>query len=243
MNMEALKNMIVSAREKNIRYFILVLNMSTTMFGSVDDVDTVTGFFETEKLIYRLHIDAAFGGFIYPFSHPQNPFTFKNPRISSFSIDAHKLLQTPYGTGIFLVRKDLIGHVCTREAQYVPGTDHTLCGSRSGANAIAVWMVLHNYGSEGWKNKIGSLIGLTTEICNRLDEMQIRYYRNPYMNIITIRATDIDPQVAEKYFLVADSYESAPRWWKIVVMPHLTRGMADRFFQELSVARKKNNTA
>ena len=81
------------------------MNLSTTMFGSVDDIDEITMFLNKKNIVYKLHVDAAFGGFIYPFSNPKSSYTFKNPNITSFTIDAHKMLQTPYGTGIFLIRK------------------------------------------------------------------------------------------------------------------------------------------
>ncbi len=233
-----LKKKVESALAKGKKYFIVNMNMSTTMFGSVDDIDKVTEFLNKSKIIYKLHVDAAFGGFIYPFSKPGNSFTFKNPNITSFTIDAHKMLQTPYGTGIFLIRKDYIQYVKTSEAQYVPGADHTLCGSRSGANAVAVWMVLHNHGSEGWKTKMKSLVDRTTDVCCLLDELGIRYFRNKNINIIAIHASDIPAAVAEKYFLVADSHENEPQWWKIVVMPHITMGAIDSFIQDLKSEHK-----
>jgi tyrosine decarboxylase/aspartate 1-decarboxylase len=224
---------IANAMENGIKYFIVNMNLSTTMFGSVDDIDKVTSFFNEKNITYKLHVDAAFGGFIYPFSVSENRYTFKNKNITSITIDAHKMLQTPYGTGIFLIRKEWMKYVKTSEAQYIPGTDHTLCGSRSGANAIAAWMVLYNYGSEGWRSKIHSLIDRTTDVCCRLDELGIRYFRNPQLNIITVNAEDMPAAIAEKYFLVADSYEHAPEWWKIVVMSHITRGVIDSFMIDL----------
>lgn len=234
---------ISQAVDNGIKYYVVVMNMSTTMFGSVDDIEAITPVLDQTGIIYKIHVDGAFGGFIYPFSNPGNSFSFKNPRITSFSIDAHKLLQTPYGTGIFLIRKGFMQYVRTNEAQYVPGTDHTLCGSRSGANAVAVWMVLHNYGSQGWNTKIRSLVDLTTDICVRLDKRGITYYRNPYMNIIAIRSSDISADVAEKFHLVADTYEGTPQWWKIVVMPHITRGAIDAFMQALENSTVKNHSA
>ncbi|MES2287180.1 MAG: aminotransferase class I/II-fold pyridoxal phosphate-dependent enzyme [Bacteroidota bacterium] len=222
-----------SALAKGIKYFIVNMNLSTTMFGSVDDIDKVTALLNKKKINYKLHIDAAFGGFIYPFTNTSNSYSFKNPNITSITIDAHKMLQTPYGTGIFLIRKGYMQYVKTTEAQYVPGTDHTLCGSRSGANAVAVWMVLHNHGSEGWKTKMRSLVDRTTDVCCQLDDLGIRYFRNPYINIIAIHATDIPSSVAEKYFLVVDSHEHEPKWWKIVIMPHITRGAIDTFINDL----------
>lgn len=230
------------ALSEGINYFIINLNLSTTMFGSVDDIDKITDLLNKKKVVYKLHVDAAFGGFIYPFSNSSENYSFKNPYITSFTIDAHKMLQTPYGTGIFLIRKDHMQHIKTTEAQYVLGTDHTLCGSRSGANAVAVWMILYNHGSEGWKMKIQSLIDRTTELCLRLDELGIRYFRNPFINIIAIHASDIPSFIAEKYFLVADSYEREPKWWKIVVMNHITRGAIDSFINDLKLETEIKNT-
>lgn len=235
-----LEEKLERALAEGIRYFIVNMNLSTTMFGSVDDIDKVTEMLNRKNIMYKLHVDAAFGGFIYPFSNPGSSYTFKNPDITSFTIDAHKMLQTPYGTGIFLIRKEYMQHVRTAEAQYVPGTDHTLCGSRSGANAVAVWMVLHNHGSQGWKTKMQALVDRTTDVCSQLDALNIRYYRNPYINIIAIRAEDIPVQLAEKYFLVADSYERKPQWWKIVMMPHITRGTIDLFMNDLQAEIRVN---
>lgn len=228
-----LESRLKEAAANGIRYFIIVMNMSTTMFGSVDDIDLVTSLLEKLQLNYRLHVDAAFGGFIYPFTNPASSFSFKNPHITSITIDAHKMLQTPYGTGIFLVRKGWMQYVCTEEAQYVPGKDYTLCGSRSGANAISVWMIMKAHGSEGWKVKMKTLTDRTTDLCKRLDQLNVKYYRNPFLNIVAIRAGAIPIEVAEKYLLVADTYECEPKWWKIVMMPHITRGLIDAFLNDL----------
>jgi tyrosine decarboxylase/aspartate 1-decarboxylase len=64
------------------------------------------------------------------------------------------MAQAPYGTGIFLIRKGLIQHTNTKQASYVEGEDFTLIGSRSGANAVAVWMILVKNGYFGWQEKI-----------------------------------------------------------------------------------------
>lgn len=233
IDLEALNVQIDAAQSNGIKYFIIIMNMSTTMFGSVDDIDEVTRLITAKNINFKLHVDGAFGGFIYPFTNQKSAFTFQNKHISSITIDAHKMLQTPYGTGIFLVRKGLMKYVKTSEAQYVPGTDHTLCGSRSGANAVAVWMVLHTHGSAGWTAKMQMLNDKTTDICCQLDQLGIHYYRNPFINIIAIHAEEIPEKVAKKYFLVADSYENKPKWWKIVMMPHITRGAVDSFIIDL----------
>ena len=221
------------AKQKGIKYFIVIINLSTTMFGSVDEIDPIASFLEKEELPYKLHLDAAFGGFIYPFTNPHSEHNFSNPRVSSISIDGHKMLQTPYGTGLFLIRKGFMHYVTTDEAQYVPGLDYTICGSRSGANAIVIWMLLMTYGSKGWKNKMKELISRTDHLCNKLDELGISYYRNPHINIVTIKANQIPDFIARKYELVADTYEHRPTWWKIVVMDHVKWDLIQNFLTEL----------
>lgn len=227
-----LEQKIEKALHEGVKYFIFNINMSTTMFGSVDDIDKITSLLNLLKLNYKIHVDGAYGGFIYPFTKYENPFTFKNKNISSFSVDGHKMLQAPYGTGIFLIRKDFLKYVCTNEAGYVKGKDFTLCGSRSGANAVCVWMILRIHGSMGWTVKMHQLMDRTTNICEKLNEWHIDYYRNPDLNIITIKSNYISKELAQKYHLVPDNHHK-PLWYKIVVMPHVKQGIIDNFLSEL----------
>jgi len=143
------------------------------------------------------------------------------------------MLQAPYGTGIFLIRKDYMKYVCTNEAGYVKGKDYTLCGSRSGANAVCVWMILRIHGSVGWTVKMHQLVDKATLICEKLNELGIKYYRHPDLNIVTINADYMSSNLAMKYHLVPDSHDENPNWYKIVVMPHVKQGIIDNFLSEL----------
>lgn len=233
INMKCFEENLAAAKKKGIKYFIIILNVSTTMFGSVDEIDPIVEVMERDQSVFKLHLDAAFGGFIYPFTNSKSVHNFNNPRVSSISIDAHKMLQTPYGTGIFLIRKGYMHYVTNEQAQYVPGLDYTLCGSRSGANAIVIWMLLMVYGSEGWTKKMQDIIERTDYVCERLDKMGVKYFRNPHINIIAIKANSIPNEIAKKYELVADTYEHTPSWWKIVVMDHVKYDLLKRFLDEL----------
>jgi len=237
MKADDLESAVRRAKSEGIRFFILIMNMSTTMFGSVDDIDQATAVMEKLGAEYRIHVDGAYGGFIYPFTRTDEKMTFQNPKINSFSLDAHKLVQSPYGTGICLMRKGMIQYALTDEARYVKGKDFTLVGSRSGANAIAVWMILMTYGSIGWRAKIQKLMGRTDRICENLDERGIRYYRHPAMNIVSIRAEGVPSQLAGQFMLVPDSHDADARWMKIVVMEHVTQGKIDKFLLALDSRR------
>ncbi len=241
IDIKDLEEKIMNALTAGYKYFIVNVNMATTMFGSVDDIDKITDLLNLLKLNYKLHVDAAYGGFIFPFTSQNHQFSFRNPNITSFSIDGHKLLQAPYGTGIFLIRKEYLKYVCTNEAGYVKGKDYTLCGSRSGANAIGVWMILRTHGSNGWSVKMNELIDKTTRICEGLNEMGVAFFRNPELNIIAIKGNYVSSHLAKKYHLVPDSHDKKPKWYKIVVMPHVKQGIIDNFLTELKHSLQLNS--
>lgn len=142
LSSEKISQTLQIAEENGKKYAIAICNMMTTMFGSVDEINLYTDALSSSGMKYKIHVDGAYGGFYFPFAKPGNKLDFSNPEVSSVTLDAHKMAQAPYGTGIFLARKGLIEYANTKEASYVEGEDYTLIGSRSGANAIAAWMIL-----------------------------------------------------------------------------------------------------
>lgn len=219
---EDIRTSVSEAKSNGKKYFIVVCNMMTTMFGSVDSPNDYVDILEELQLDFKMHIDGAYGGFLYPFTDPNSTLNFENPHISSITLDAHKLVQAPYGTGVLVMRKGLIENVYTKSAEYVKGLDVTLSGSRSGANAIAVWMILTTYGPDGWMKKNQNLLERTSWFCQKLDSLNISYFRNSFSNIVTIRATHIDMEIAEKFGLVPDVHGDSPNCYKVVVMEHVT---------------------
>lgn len=228
-----LENIIIKAKKQGKKYFIIISNMGTTMFGAIDNPNDYVQVLEKHHLIYKIHLDAAYGGFIYPFSNRDSELNFENPKISSITIDAHKMLQAPYGTGIFLCRKGLIENVLTKEAEYIEGMDLTLCGSRSGSNAVAVWMILFTYGPFGWCEKVRVLQMRTQWLCDQLDELGVAYFREPYMNIVTIQSQFIKESLVKKFDLVPQKHNGENSWYKIVIMDHVEVDHLSTFITDL----------
>ena len=237
----ALENSIINAKKRGKKYFIVVSNMGTTMFGAIDNPNDYIEILEKHDLKYKLHIDAAYGGFVYPFSNNASEINFENPKISSITIDAHKMLQAPYGTGVFICRKGLIENVLTKEAEYVEGMDLTLCGSRSGANAVAVWMILFTYGPFGWCEKIRILQMRTEWLCEQLDALHVKYFREPFMNIATIQAEYITPELVKKFDLVPQKHDGNNQWYKIVIMDHVEIDHLMAFITDLKTTLQQKN--
>jgi glutamate/tyrosine decarboxylase-like PLP-dependent enzyme len=148
------------------------------------------------------------------------------------------MLQAPYGTGVFLCRKGLIENVLTKEAQYVDGMDLTLVGSRSGANAIAVWMILFSYGYYGWFEKINTLLLRTEWFVKQLNALNIEYFRDAYMNIVTIKSKYVPKSLAHKYGLVPETHDGTNNWYKVIMMDHVEIDDLLKFINDLKEAKE-----
>jgi len=216
-----IRGVILKAKKHDKKYFIVIGNMMTTMFGSVDNIEAYTNQLTDLSCEFKLHIDGAYGGFYYPFTNEKSQLTFKNKYITSFTLDAHKMAQAPYGTGVFLIRKGYIQNVNTQQASYIEGEDFTLIGSRSGANAIAVWMILVKNGPFGWQEKVFILQKRTEWMCKQLSQLNIEYYRHQMSNIISVKSKYVNTEITSKFGLVPDDH-SDPQWLKIVIMDHVT---------------------
>jgi len=218
---EHLNHTLEQVKAAGKKYVIAIANMMTTMFGSVDDPSRYTTALEAHQLPYKLHVDGAYGGFYWPFAHPNSPLSFANEKISSVTLDAHKMVQAPYGTGVFLIRKGLMQYANTQEASYVEGEDYTLIGSRSGANAVAVWMILSTYGPYGWREKVLVLKNRADQLEATINALNIPYFRSAESNIITMKSSHIAPEIAKTFGLVPDNHNN-PKWYKVVIMDHVT---------------------
>jgi tyrosine decarboxylase / aspartate 1-decarboxylase len=226
MDKEHLRAQIILAKNEGIRYFIGIVNLGTEMFGSVDDLDTVCACLEEQTLPYKIHVDAGLGGFIYPFTKPGNNLNFKNQHITSVHSDASKMLRAPFGTSVFMIRKGYMNFALTPEARYVAGKDHTIIGSRSGSNAIALWMLLRTLGSDGVRLMMERIARHVHQLCQTLDSTGVNYFYEPGMNVIAIRQEDVTKDLKDKYALVPDDPEN-PRWWRTLITDGVTPAFID----------------
>jgi hypothetical protein len=73
----------------------------------------------------------------------------------------------------------------------------------------------------------------TDWLCEQFDAMNIKYFRDPNMNIVTVEAKYI-PQVLEaKYDLVPQKHDETNEWYKIVIMDHVEVDHLSTFIADL----------
>ena len=118
----ALAEAIAEDRRRGLMPFAVVSNAGTTNTGAVDPLDDVADLCERESLWH--HIDGAYGAFFYLWDELR-PVLHGLSRADSLTLDPHKGMFLPYGTGALLVRDGAAlraAHEAT--AAYLPSMPH-----------------------------------------------------------------------------------------------------------------------
>jgi glutamate/tyrosine decarboxylase-like PLP-dependent enzyme len=126
----------------------VVVTLGTTAIGAVDPLDEVLAL--REKYNFRVHVDAAYGGYFRLISNaldaPARKAFEAVSQADSIVIDPHKHGLQPYGCGCVLFRDPTVGRFYKHDSPYTYFTSRELhlgeisleC-SRAGASAVALW--------------------------------------------------------------------------------------------------------
>ena len=101
MDSDALRLLIKEDRAAGRSPFLVVASAGTTNTGAVDPLGEIAEICESEEL--WLHADAAYGGF-FTLTDRGRARLAGIDRSDSITLDPHKTLFLPYGTGVLLVR-------------------------------------------------------------------------------------------------------------------------------------------
>jgi len=128
----------------------IVLTMGTTELGGVDDPRELSFI----KSGLPIHIDAAFGGFNFPFLNERKyrdimQHLQKEDMPFTFSVDFHKFLGAPIPSGMLFVPEDLYDKLFF-EVEYInAGRQAGILGTRPGFSSPAALATMAYYGKEG----------------------------------------------------------------------------------------------
>jgi glutamate/tyrosine decarboxylase-like PLP-dependent enzyme len=125
----------------------VVVTLGTTSAGAVDPLDRILDL--RQQYDFRIHVDAAYGGYFKLVSNLANDATRAYARIyeaNSIVVDPHKHGLQPYGCGCILFRDPSVGSFYQHDSPYTYFTSNELhlgeisleC-SRAGAAATALW--------------------------------------------------------------------------------------------------------
>jgi tyrosine decarboxylase / aspartate 1-decarboxylase len=125
----------------------VVATLGTTATGSVDPLPHILRL--RDKYPFRLHVDAAYGGYFFLADNLAGEARAAFDRIGeadSIVIDPHKHGLQPYGCGCVLFRDASVGQLYKHDSPYTYFSstelhlgEITLECSRAGASAVALW--------------------------------------------------------------------------------------------------------
>lgn len=195
LRLDALKEQIREDRRNGYTPFAVVANAGTTNTGAVDDLEAIAVIAEKEGL--WLHVDAAYGGFFMLTERGRKRLRGIH-RADSITLDPHKGLFLPYGTGCLIVRdRQTLKRAHAAEAAYLPAMQEDpefvdFCQispelSRD-FRGLRVWLPLKMHGIGPFREALDEKLDLTRWAAERLSEIEeIEIVAEPQLSVVAFR--------------------------------------------------------
>ncbi|HJS25810.1 MAG TPA: aminotransferase class V-fold PLP-dependent enzyme, partial [Actinomycetota bacterium] len=201
MDLDALRRAIAHDRDSGLVPFAVVASAGTTNTGAIDPIDAIAGVARDEGL--WLHVDAAYGGFFQLTARGLERFRGIE-RADSITLDPHKGMFLPYGTGALVVRDG----AKLREAHHI-GTSAYLQDLAADAHipnfaeysaelsrdfrGLRVWFPLKLHGVSAFREALDEKLDLAEHLYESLkaiSELELPW--QPDLTVVPFRLRDGD---------------------------------------------------
>jgi len=195
MNASALQCMIEEDRAAGLRPFMVVGTAGTTNTGAVDPLCAIADIAERENL--WVHVDAAYGGFFMLTAAGGNILAGLE-RADSITLDPHKGLCLPYGTGALLARNlHTLKQTYSARADYLPSMNDVegeidFCGLSPELSrdwrGLRVWLPLKMHGAAPFRENLNEKLALARKAELALRTMpNIEVVAAPQLSVLAFR--------------------------------------------------------
>ncbi|MBI2407463.1 MAG: aminotransferase class V-fold PLP-dependent enzyme [Gemmatimonadetes bacterium] len=176
MRVDSLAAAIAADRAAGLRPFMVVSSAGTTNTGAVDPLDAVADLCRAEVMWH--HVDGAYGAFFHAVPELR-PLLAGLPRADSLTLDPHKGMFLPYGTGALLVRDgEALRAVHSATAGYLPAQqlefyDPSQYGPElsRGFPGLRVWMAVKMLGAARYRAAIAEKRALAVWAAERIAQV------------------------------------------------------------------------
>jgi aromatic-L-amino-acid decarboxylase len=199
MRLDALEAAVAEDRRRGLRPLMVVSTAGTTNTGAVDPLAACGEFCRREGLWH--HIDGAYGAFFHVV--PELRHLLRGlPQADSLTLDPHKGLFLPYGTGALLVRDGRAlraAHALAQTAGYLPDmpdaeefydpSSHGPDLSR-GFPGLRVWLCVKLFGEDKLRAAIAEKRALAVDAAERIAGIGgIRMVAPPQLSLFAFHLT------------------------------------------------------
>ncbi len=195
LRLDALQEAIAADRKRGLVPFLIVGSAGTTNTGAVDDLEAMAEIARRETM--WLHVDAAYGGFFMLTERGRQAMQGIS-RADSVTLDPHKALFLPYGTGSLLVRDgEALLRAHSLHAEYLPPMQEDpelvdFCNyspelSRA-FRGLRVWLPLKMHGLGPFRQNLDEKLDLTLWATEQLRLIPgIRIVAEPQLSIVAFK--------------------------------------------------------
>lgn len=166
IDVDAAAPVIAADRAAGLRPFLLVATAGTTSAGVIDPLAELAALARRHEMWY--HVDACYGGFFQLTERGRDRLAGIE-QADSISLDPHKSLFLPYGTGVLLVRKvSALAAAHTDDADYLhdlhggalPDFAHLGAELTRGNRGLRLWLPLHLHGVHAFRAALDEKLDL-----------------------------------------------------------------------------------
>ncbi len=242
LRVDALEEAVADDRRRGLRPFLLVSTAGTTNTGAVDPLAACGAVCRREVLWH--HVDGAYGAFFHVVPELR-PLLDGLPDADSLTLDPHKGLFLPYGTGALLVRDGRAlraAHELPHAAGYLPAmpdaeefydpSSHGPDLSR-GFPGLRVWLCVKMFGEEKLRAAIAEKRALALDAADRIARIPgLRMVAPPQLSLFAFHVTWPGASRAEENEATAELLERVTALGR-VMLTGCTVG--DRFLARVCV--------
>ncbi|MCG1002247.1 MULTISPECIES: tyrosine decarboxylase MfnA [Halobacterium] len=200
----------------------------TTEYGRVDPIPALADV--AEDVDARLHVDAAWGGFVLPFT--DHDWSFADAPVDTMTIDPHKMGQAPIPAGGFLARDAETLDALAIDTPYLESdTQPTLGGTRSGAGVAGTHAALDALWRDGYRDTYEHAQANADYLADELAALGYDVV-DPVLPLVAADLPDAEfGSLRDEGWRISRTGTGELR---VVCMPHVTREMLDDFLADLS---------
>lgn len=203
---EAVAEAVRADREAGLSPFLLAAAAGTTSTGAVDDLSALADLAERERLWF--HVDAAYGGF-FALTERGRAAMRGIERADSVTLDPHKGLFLPYGTGGLVVReREALRRAHAVSASYLPPmqteeglVDYCDLGPELSRDArgLRVWLPIAMHGAAVFRAALDEKLDLARWLAAELAATPgIEIVAEPSLSLLAFRARVEGASAAEE---------------------------------------------
>jgi len=203
----------------------------TTEYGRVDPIPTLAALAADADA--RFHVDAAWGGFVLPFT--DHEWHFDHADVDTMTIDPHKLGRAAVPAGGFLARDATTMDALAVETPYLESTSQaTLTGTRSGAGVASAAAALDELWPAGYRQAYDRVQANADWVADALAARGFDVVDPVLPLVVADLPGALFDALTEQGWRLA---RTASDELRIVCMPHVTREMLTAFVRDLDDCR------